>query len=81
MSERHSHDECLKNGRPSHNGYDRDHLEIHPGLSNVVKLISRIAPQFILKRLSKSVGGHVPNVLSSQTRKDTHDKSNSFPLV
>jgi uncharacterized oxidoreductase len=33
---------------------ERDRLEIRPGLSNVLKLMSRIAPQFILKRLSES---------------------------
>lgn len=40
-------------------GMERDHFEIRPGLSNILKLMSRIAPQFILKRLSKSVAGHV----------------------
>lgn len=40
-------------------GMERDHFEIRPGLSNVLKLMSRVAPQFILKRLSKSVGEHV----------------------
>jgi len=36
-------------------GLERDHLEIRPGMSNVLNLMSRIAPQFILKRLSKHV--------------------------
>lgn len=36
-------------------GLEKDHLEIRPGLSNILKLMSRIAPQFTLKRLSKSV--------------------------
>lgn len=39
-------------------GLGRDHLEIRPGLSNILKIMSRIAPQFILERLSKSVGEH-----------------------
>lgn len=39
-------------------GLERNQLEIRPGLSNVLKLMSRIAPQLILKRLSKSVGEH-----------------------
>lgn len=34
-------------------GLERDHLEIRPGLSNVLKLMSRVAPQLILNRLSK----------------------------
>ncbi|HEX7896105.1 MAG TPA: SDR family NAD(P)-dependent oxidoreductase [Terriglobales bacterium] len=36
-------------------GLEKDRLEIHPGMSNVLRLMSRIAPHFILKRLSKSV--------------------------
>jgi hypothetical protein len=36
-------------------GLERDQLEIRPGLSNVLKLMSRLAPQFILNRLSRSV--------------------------
>lgn len=37
-------------------GLERNRLEIRPGLSNVLKLMSRVAPEFLLKRLSKSVG-------------------------
>ncbi len=37
------------------NGLKADRLEIRPGLSNVLKLLSRVAPQFILNRLSKPV--------------------------
>ena len=33
---------------------EKDRLEIRPGLSNILNLMSRIAPQFILKRLSES---------------------------
>jgi uncharacterized oxidoreductase len=36
-------------------GLKNDRLEIRPGQSNILKLMSRIAPQFILKQLSKSV--------------------------
>jgi len=36
-------------------GFKKDRLEIRPGLSNVLKVMSRIAPQFILKQLSKPV--------------------------
>lgn len=36
-------------------GLSSDQLEIRPGMSNVLKLMSRVAPNFILKRLSKSV--------------------------
>ena len=36
-------------------GIERNHLEIHPGLSGVLKLMSRVAPQFILNQLSKSI--------------------------
>ena len=34
-------------------GMKKDQLEIRPGLSNMLKLMSRVAPQFILHRLSK----------------------------
>ncbi len=34
-------------------GMKKDQLEIRPGLINMVKLMSRVAPQFILNRLSK----------------------------
>jgi uncharacterized oxidoreductase len=34
-------------------GMKKDQLEIRPGLSNLLKLMSRVAPQFILNRLSK----------------------------
>lgn len=37
-------------------GIKKDHLEIRPGLSDRLKLMSRIAPQFILNRLSKPAG-------------------------
>jgi uncharacterized oxidoreductase len=36
-------------------GLELDHLEIRPGLSKVLKRMSRVAPQFMLKQLSKSV--------------------------
>jgi uncharacterized oxidoreductase len=36
-------------------GLKRDRLEIRPGQSNYLKLMSRVAPQFILNRLSKPV--------------------------
>jgi uncharacterized oxidoreductase len=36
-------------------GLKNDRLEIRPGQSNILKLMSRIAPQFILNQLSKSV--------------------------
>lgn len=35
-------------------GLQKDQLEIRPGQANVLKLMSRIAPQFILNQLSKS---------------------------
>jgi len=35
-------------------GLAEDRLEIRPGKSNMLKLMSRIAPQFILNRLSKA---------------------------
>jgi uncharacterized oxidoreductase len=37
------------------NGLKKDQLEIRPGQSNVLKLMSRVAPQFILNQLSKAV--------------------------
>jgi uncharacterized oxidoreductase len=36
-------------------GLERDQYEIRPGQSNLLKLMSRIAPQFILNQLSKPV--------------------------
>ena len=36
-------------------GFEKDTLEIRPGLSNTLKLMSRIAPQFMLKQLAKPV--------------------------
>jgi uncharacterized oxidoreductase len=36
-------------------GLEGDQLEIRPGLSNLLKLMSRVAPQFILNRFSKPV--------------------------
>lgn len=37
------------------NGLKNDQLEIRPGSSNAVKMMSRFAPRFILNQLSKSV--------------------------
>jgi uncharacterized oxidoreductase len=37
------------------NGLENDRLETRPGRSNLLKLMSRIAPQFILNKLSKPV--------------------------
>jgi uncharacterized oxidoreductase len=34
-------------------GIERDRFEIRPGVSNALKLMSRIAPEFMLKQLSK----------------------------
>ena len=34
-------------------GLEKDVLEIRPGLSNVLKLLSRVAPGFGLKMLAK----------------------------
>jgi uncharacterized oxidoreductase len=36
-------------------GMQKDHYEIRPGQSNQLKFMSRFAPEFILKQLSKSV--------------------------
>lgn len=36
-------------------GLEKDCLEIRPGQSNQLKLMSRVAPEFILKQLSRSV--------------------------
>jgi len=41
-------------------GLKNDQLEIRPGMSNVLKLMSRLAPNFILKRLSTSVDTRCP---------------------
>jgi hypothetical protein len=34
-------------------GIESGHFEIRPGLSNVLKAMSRIAPQFMLKQMTK----------------------------
>jgi uncharacterized oxidoreductase len=39
------------------NGMENDQFEIRPGQSNALKFMSRLAPQFILNQLSKSVDG------------------------
>jgi uncharacterized oxidoreductase len=36
-------------------GMQKDKLEIYPGLAGVIKIISRIVPEFLLKQLSKPV--------------------------
>lgn len=36
-------------------GLEQDHFELRPGLSNMMKFMSRLAPQFMLNQLSKSV--------------------------
>jgi uncharacterized oxidoreductase len=36
-------------------GIERDRLEIRPGLSNMLKIMSRLAPNFILQKLGKPV--------------------------
>jgi uncharacterized oxidoreductase len=36
-------------------GFERDVFEIRPGQSNALKIMSRLAPEFILKQLSKSL--------------------------
>jgi uncharacterized oxidoreductase len=36
-------------------GFESDEMEIRPGQSNTLKLMSRIAPQFILNQLSRPV--------------------------
>ena len=41
-------------GKHAINGFKRDVLEIRPGLSNVLKLMSRLAPQFMVNQLGKS---------------------------
>lgn len=44
-------------------GLRRDHLEIRPGLSNGLKLMSRLAPAFILRQLNRGTA----EVLAPQT--------------
>ncbi|MGA2880997.1 MAG: SDR family NAD(P)-dependent oxidoreductase [Bryobacteraceae bacterium] len=46
-------------------GIRKDQLEIRPGLSNVLKLMSRIAPQFMLKQFSKPVDGMLARTLAA----------------
>jgi uncharacterized oxidoreductase len=41
--------------RESIKGFEHDRLEIRPGPSNQLKFMSRLAPEFILKQLSKPV--------------------------
>jgi uncharacterized oxidoreductase len=42
-------------------GIERDHLEIRPGQANQLKFMSRLAPQFILKMMSKPVDRMLSN--------------------
>lgn len=42
-------------------GFRKDVYEIRPGLSNVVKLMDRFAPQYIANKLGKSVDGMLAN--------------------
>jgi uncharacterized oxidoreductase len=37
------------------NGLKKNHFEIRPGLSNIFKWMSRIAPKSMLKQTSKSI--------------------------
>lgn len=39
----------------THDGMQRDRLEIRPGLGNILKLMSRVAPAFILGRLTHAL--------------------------
>jgi uncharacterized oxidoreductase len=43
-------------GQHAIDGIASDRLEIRPGLSNMLKLMSRVAPDFIAGRLGKSAG-------------------------
>ena len=43
-------------------GMQNDHFEIRPGQSNQLKMMSRIAPQFILNQLSKPVDRMLANM-------------------
>lgn len=36
-------------------GIEAGKLEVHPGLANVIKILSRIAPEFILKQVAKMI--------------------------
>jgi uncharacterized oxidoreductase len=44
-------------------GLERDNFEIRPGMSNLLKWMSRIAPRFTLKRLSRSTVAMHPTTL------------------
>lgn len=46
---------CIKSDVNDPDEIQRDRLELRPGLSNVLRLMSRVAPQFMLNRLSRSV--------------------------
>jgi uncharacterized oxidoreductase len=43
-------------------GLKKDEVEIRPGMSNILKLMSRVAPEFILRRLSKPVDAMLAKV-------------------
>jgi uncharacterized oxidoreductase len=44
-------------------GLKNDQLEIRPGKSNLLKIMSRVAPNFILKQLSRSVKDSFPQAI------------------
>jgi uncharacterized oxidoreductase len=50
-------------------GIEAGHLEIRPGLSNVLKIMSRVAPEFMLKQLSKMGKPNAP-ATEAATRSD-----------
>ena len=47
-------------------GIEAGKLDIRPGLSNVLKAMSRIAPQFMLKQMAKVASPKMSPVLSSK---------------
>jgi uncharacterized oxidoreductase len=47
--------DVVRFGRKALAAIEAGHLEIRPGLSNVLKIMSRVAPQFMFDQLAKTV--------------------------
>jgi hypothetical protein len=49
-------------------GIEAGKLEVRPGLANVMKILSRIAPRFILKQMAKMAPSLGPPILKYRSQ-------------
>ena len=59
-------------------GIENDRLEIRPGLSNLLKIMSRLVPDFIVQRLGRSVDGMLAENGGTNLRRSNHDAKNEL---